>query len=126
MPTPQLTRPGSIEGEIARREAVASEAMQYYQNLVRDRLPWANPSWGVGRLTSELRQRGFEFVGPADGAGKIFHNPVTREEVRIMERPAGAPRRSDPPEKSFNDYYYRWRPNRSQSWGGHTPIPNKE
>lgn len=83
-----------------------------------------NPSWGVNRLRSELYERGFFFERPTNAPGWLYKNPLTGEEVRIMERPPNV-WRSDPVEKHSFDFYYRYRAGFGKPEGAHTPIPNK-
>jgi hypothetical protein len=84
-----------------------------------------NPDWGVRRFENELRVKGFEFKEPTRGAGKIFINPLTEEEVRIMDRPQSDAYRTESSQKRLNDYYYRYRTGPDQQWLPHTTIPNK-
>ena len=91
---------GGVEGEIAHREAVARAAEQRYNEIVKDAIPGANPSWGVNRLRKELYDNGFYFERPTDSSGYLYRNPETGAQVRIMERPSYH-WRSDPPEKYY-------------------------
>jgi len=122
-PTPSLAE--TVEGEIRAREGEAEEAEARYREIVRDAIPGANPSWGVNRLRKELNDRGYQFVEPTDSPGYLYRNPQTEEEVRIMERPAGRPSRTDPKQKLHNDFYYRYRPGPRRQEGSHITIPNK-
>jgi HK97 family phage portal protein len=124
-PTQQLTNPDNTEGYIAAHEAVAAEARARLNELLRDAIPNTNPDWGVNRLRKELNDRGFVFETPTDAPGLLYRNQATGEQVRIMERPAGEPRRSDPVQKYLNAYYYRYQPGDDMRWGTHITIPNK-
>lgn len=92
--------------------------------LTRDAIPNTNPEWGANRLRKELYGRGYVFEEKTRTPGELFVNPTTREEVRIMERPAKT-YRADPPQKHFNDFYYRYRTRKDQGWGAPITIPNK-
>jgi hypothetical protein len=87
---------------------------------------WLKPEWGRSRIESELRDRGFKYTGPTkDSPGKMYKNPDTGEEIRIMDRP----RYRNPDEaieKHLNDSYYRYRPKYDKGWGEHTTIPDKD
>jgi hypothetical protein len=90
------------------------------------RIPNTNPDWGVNRLTKELYGRGYKFEGMTrSGGGRIYRNPATGEEVRIMPRPNREPFRTESPEKFSGDYYYRYRPNPNLPEGPHVSIPPK-
>ena len=67
---------------------------------------------------------GYRLKQPTDAPGFLYNNSLTGEDVRIMERPTHS-YRSDPPEKHFYDYYYRYRPGFGNPYGSHIPIPNK-
>lgn len=114
----------TAEGQIRHYEDVAQQAEARYTWITRDALPGANPAWGVNRLQSELYNRGFYFQRLTDAPGVLYQNPLTGEEVRIMERPTRT-WRSDPPEKHYFEYYYRYRAGYGKPEGAHTPIPNK-
>jgi hypothetical protein len=75
-------------------------------------------------LTRELRQQGYTFKEVTDSPGQLFVNPATREEVRIMERPATR-NRSDAPQKHLHSRYYRYRKSMDQGYGSAIPIPDK-
>jgi HK97 family phage portal protein len=117
-----VSAPG-IEGAIARQEGAARAAEARIADITRDAVPGTNPSWGVNRLTKELYDQGYQLLRPASGNGTIYENPVTGEQVRIMERPDRA-YRTDSPQKHFNEYYYRYKP-AGGSWGNHITIPDK-
>lgn len=114
----------TVEGEIRHNEDVAAAARARYNEITRDAIPGTNPSWGVNRLRKELSDQGYVLAKEARGDGLIFENPSTRDMVRIMERPATS-YRNDPPQKHFNDYYYRYKPY-GGGWGTHITIPNKD
>ena len=109
---------------VIRALQVARAAEQRYNEIVKDTIPGANPSWGVNRLRKELYDNGFYFERPTDSSGYLYRNPETGAQVRIMERPSYH-WRSDPPEKYYFQYYYRYRAG-SGHWGSHVPIPDKE
>lgn len=121
--TQQLTDPNNVQGLIEANRAVAQEAEQYLQGVLRDAIPNANPSWSVNRLRKELYRQGYTLEGETDAPGLMYRNNATGEQVRIMERP---PReyRNDPPQKHANDYYYRYQSGGGKRWGGHISIPN--
>jgi hypothetical protein len=77
--------------------------------------------WGVNRLRKELASQGYAFRGPSESPGLLFRNPVTGEQVRIMERPPHR-YRSDPPRKHLYQYYYRYRRSGDLKEGAHIPI----
>jgi Phage portal protein len=124
-PTPQLTNPNSVEGAISAREATAAEAEARLAELLRGSVPGLNPDWGVRRVENELRGKGFVFKEATRNPGKMFVNPRTNEEVRIMERPDTPPYRSESAQKRLSDFYYRYRSGPDQAWGQHILIPNK-
>jgi phage portal protein BeeE len=68
---------------------------------------------GEGRMTAEQHP------------GRLYKNPKTGEEVRIMNRPSKV-NRSDPPQKHFNDYYYRYKSGKGRGWEDHMSIPNPQ
>ena len=114
----------TVEGEIRHNENVAATARARYNEITTDAIPGTNPSWGANRLRKELYDRGYLLAKEARGDGLIFENPSTRDMVRIMERPSTS-YRNDPPQKHFNDYYYRYKPY-GGPWGAHITIPNKD
>ena len=114
----------SIEGLIRYHEQTAAAAQARLAEITRDAVPNTNPSWGVNRLRKELNEQGYQFAEPSRSLGYIYKNPLTSEEVRIMERPTQS-WRTDPPQKHYNDYYYRYRPSINQGWGAAVTIPNK-
>jgi hypothetical protein len=114
----------SIEGLIRYHEQTAAAAQARLAEITRDAVPNTNPSWGVNRLRKELNEQGYRFAEPTDSPGYLYRNPVTLEEVRIMERPAHA-WRTDPPQKHYNDFYYRYRSSINQGWGAAITVPNK-
>jgi hypothetical protein len=118
-----LSDPDSIEGLIAHQEATADAAEARLAEILRDAIPNTNPSWGINRLRKELNDQGYVFKESTDSPGFLYENPNTGEQVRIMERPSRA-FRTDPTQKHFNDYYYRYKPP-GRPWGAHTTIPNK-
>jgi RHS repeat-associated protein len=82
--------------------------------------------WGVNRLIKELHDDGFVYTGPTNsGGGRMYQNPETGEEIRIMPRPCRPPFRRESRAKFENDWYYRYRSGPDQPWGGHQTIPNK-
>jgi hypothetical protein len=86
---------------------------------------WINPQWGISRLESELRNRGFRFERPTKGeGGSIYRHDTTGEEIRIMPRPSEI-YRDEPIEKHLNKYYFRYRTGSDKPWGDHTAIPDK-
>jgi hypothetical protein len=119
-----LTGPHNIEGRIAHHEATARAAEARLAEILRDTIPNTNPSWGINRLRKELNDQGYIFKEPTDSPGWLYENPRTGEQVRIMERP---PRtyRTDPEQKHFNDFYYRYRSRDDQRWGSAVTVPNK-
>ncbi|MEQ1650330.1 MAG: phage portal protein, partial [Hyphomicrobiaceae bacterium] len=121
---PQSVTAG-MEGAIAHQEATARAAEARLNEVLRDAVPGTNPAWGVNRLTKDLYDRGYILERPARGAGMIYTNPGTGEEVRIMEYPIRR-YRTDPDEKFYYDYYYRYRTGNDQGWGRATPVPNKK
>jgi HK97 family phage portal protein len=118
-----LTDPEGIEGRIAHQEATAEAAEGRLAEILRDAIPSTNPSWGVNRLTKELQDQGYILDRPTRGAGLLYVNPETGDQVRIMERPSRS-FSTDSPQKHFNDFYYRYKP-AGQGWGAHITIPNK-
>jgi hypothetical protein len=116
--------PDNIEGRIRHLQAWNEAAQARLREL--SKIPDANPDWGVNRLVKELQARGYSLDRPADGPGLIYRNPTTGEEVRIMRRPVSNPRRTDPPEKRANDYYYRYRRGIGKHEGSHMAIPDKK
>jgi HK97 family phage portal protein len=116
---------GGVEGEIAHRQAVANAANQRYREILQDAVPGTNPSWGVNRLQKELYERGYYYEQPTRAPGNLYRNPVTEEEVRIMEQPRRE-WRNDPPEKHHFQYYYRYRSAPGKPEGRHVPIPDKD
>jgi hypothetical protein len=93
---------------------------------VGGRIPGTNPDWGVNRLTKELHARGYQFEGPtSSGGGRIYRNPATGEEVRIMPRPNREPYRTESPAKFEGSHYYRYRPDANLPEGPHISIPSK-
>jgi hypothetical protein len=95
------------------------------QVLVHNSCPFISPKWGRNRTVKELHRRGFILQGPSKtGGGLIYAHPETGQALRIMPRPR-VWRRSDPPAKYLNDYYYRYRTSWSAPYGPHTTIPNK-
>lgn len=93
--------------------------------ILRDALPNANPLWGVNRLRKELGERGYVFKEQTSSPGALYENPSTREQVRLMQRPAGSTGRADPTQKFLNEYYYRYRANENAPWGRHVTVPDK-
>jgi hypothetical protein len=124
--TPSVTDPNSIEGAISAREATAQQAEARLAELLRGSIPGINPDWGVRRIENELRQRGFVFENTTDAPGKLYKNPITLEEVRIIERPSRSPFRTESLQKYLNDYYYRYRARTGQPEGPHITIPTKQ
>lgn len=120
-----LPRDNNIEPRIQHQEMMLRAAEARYAEITRDAIPGTNPSWGVNRLTKELYDQGYRLEKPTRDPGLMYRNP-TGEEVRIMERPIGDPRRSDPPEKHYFEYYYRYRSGDDQAWGRHFRIPDKQ
>ena len=115
----------TVEGVQAKYEAQQAEAEARLKEILRDSIPNTNPSWGVNRLTKELYDRGFTFEGSArKSTGQIYSNPMTGEEVRIMERPVRR-YRNETDQKHNNDFYYRYRSGKDQEQGSHIAIPNK-
>jgi HK97 family phage portal protein len=123
-PQPQLTDPMSAEGRIAAYEAMSKEAQARLSELLKDSCPAINPNWSVRRVENGLRDNGYIFSRRTDSPGKLFRNPTTGEDVRIMERPATVPYRTESTQKRLNDYYYRYRPGFGKGWGQHITIPN--
>lgn len=120
-PSPSIFE--TIEGAIAAREAEARQAEKYYRELYRDAIPNTNPSWGVNRLRKELYRQGYSLKGAARSDGFIYRNAFGAE-IRILNRPLKR-YRTDPPQKFWNEFYYRFRPGKDQGWGDHIPIPDK-
>ena len=119
-----VTDQEGVENRIAHQEATAEAAEGRLAEILRDAIPDTNPSWGVNRLRKELNDRGYVFKETTDSPGFLYENTSTGEQVRIMEQPLRA-FRTDPPEKHFQDFYYRYRTGDDQKWGSPVPIPNK-
>ena len=115
--------PQSIEAEIARHEETARAAQSRLDEILRDAIPNTNPVWGVNRLRKELNAQGYTFTQPTESPGCMYENQAGAQ-VRIMER-SSKRWRTDPEQKHWNEYYYRYRPSVSLPWGRHTPIPDK-
>ena len=115
---------GGVENDILNAEATARAANARYNEIVRDQIPGANPSWGVNRLRKELYDQGYIYQKPTDSAGAQYINPETGAEVRIMERPGFSTDRT-PREKYYFQYYYRYRSGQDQGKGSAIPIPDK-
>jgi hypothetical protein len=113
-----------MEGRIAHQEATADAAETRLAEILRDAIPNTNPSWGISRLRKELNDRGYVFKEETRAPGFLYENPITGEQVRIMERPLKV-YRTDPNQKHFNDYYYRYRTGEDQGWGSAITVPNK-
>lgn len=103
---------------------MAEAAEARLAEILRDAIPDTNPSWGINRLRKELNDQGYVFKEITHAPGLLYENANTGEQVRIMERPSRT-FRTDPAEKHFQDFYYRYRRGDDQSWGSHVPIPNK-
>ncbi len=116
---------GDVEGNIRHQQAVRDAAIARLAEITRDALPGANPAWGANRLTKELYDRGFRLSEPTRAPGLFYDNPLTGEQIRIMERPAFR-WRNDPAEKHFFSRYYRYRRAPYLKEGRHTPIPDKD
>jgi hypothetical protein len=116
--------PDNIDGRIAHQYAWNEAAQARMKEL--STIPDTNPDWGVNRLVKELQARGYRLDRPADDPGLIYRKPTTGEEVRIMQKPVSNPRRTDPPEKRANDYYYRYRRGTGKHEGSHMAIPDKK
>ena len=121
-PTPSIAS-DSVEGAQARYKAQMAEADARLKEILRDAIPNTNPSWGVNRLRKELNEQGYKFVSPTDAEGFLYRSEQGAE-VRIMAQPVNR-YRTDPSQKFFNDYYYRYRAGKDLRWGVHTTIPNK-
>ena len=119
-----LPRDGNIEPRIQHQEMMLRAAETRLAEITRDAVPGTNPSWGVNRLTKELYDQGYRLERPTDAPGFLYRNPTTDEQVRIMERPMRE-WRTDPPEKHYFDYYYRYRENQNVPYRSAIPIPNK-
>jgi len=113
----------SIEGQTRHQEATAEAAESRLAEILRDAIPNTNPSWGINRLRKELNEQGYVFKESTDAPGWLYENPATGEQVRIMQKPQRV-YRTDPDQKHFNDYYYRYKPP-GHRWGSHITIPNK-
>ncbi len=116
--------PENIEGRIAHQEAMAEAAEARLAEILRDAIPNTNPSWGINRLRKELSDQGYLFKEPTDAPGSLYENPSTGEQVRIMERPSRV-YRTDPDQKHFNEFYYRYRTGDDQAWGSPVTVPDK-
>lgn len=120
---PRIRPMDDIEAEIAYQQALREGAEARRGEILRDAIPWANPAWGVNRLRKELNDHGFIFQRLTGSPGWLYENPLTGENIRIMERPTWRSR-SDPPEKHFFGYYYRYTPGHREREGKHVPIPD--
>lgn len=93
--------------------------------ILRDAIPGTNPAWGVNRLAKELYDMGYRLESPARRSpGALYRNPTTGETVRLMERQSHR-LGTDPPEKHYLKYYYRYRVRNWSDEGRHTPVPDK-
>jgi hypothetical protein len=120
-------RPGDAEAQIEHQLMVARAARARYEEITRDALPWANPTWEFNRLQSELHNRSFVFTGPATRSpGLKYENFETGEAVRIMDNPGRRPYSTDPPEKFYFGRYYRYMPRSDRGYGAAIPIPEAE
>jgi len=115
----------TVEGEIRHFKNVVEAARARLAEITRDAIPNTNPSWGVNRLRKELNEMGYQLKDSTRAPGLFYENAESGEQVRIMERP-NQQFRSDPPQKHYNDYYYRYRPSRNVPYGSHITIPDKD
>jgi hypothetical protein len=115
--------PPNIEGRIRENESIAAAAEARLAELLRGAIPGFNPVWGFNRLRSELYAAGFRLERATDAPGFLYTHPTTGAKVRIMNRPPYR-RRSDPPEKFYFNYYYRFQSGPGLPELPHVPIPD--